>query len=75
MNLDLFHDMLRSFLRKEPFRPFVVELEDGEQILIDEPTVAFNGRLAGYLSPSYDLIEFRCDQVKQIRPATQGAAP
>jgi hypothetical protein len=74
VNQETFEDALRSFLRREPFLPFVVELASGEQITVEEPTVAFNGGAAGYLSPSYDLKEFACENVRDIRLAAQEPA-
>jgi hypothetical protein len=74
MTEETFEQMLRTYLRRKPFLPFVVELESGEQILIAEPTLAFDGGEAGYLSPSYELKEFACEQVRDIRPVTLGTA-
>ncbi len=62
MKQELFQQTLRSFLQREPFLPFVVELRDGRKIAVDEPTVAFAG--AGvYFSPAYDLHDFKCEDV------------
>ena len=74
MELEVFQETLRSFIRREPFVPFVVELLNGEQIVVAEPTVAFNGGFAGYFSPSYDILEFRCEQVQAIRLLSREAA-
>jgi hypothetical protein len=66
-----FRRTLRQFVQREPFLPFVVELTTGKKIVVEEPTVAFGGGVAGYFSPSFELINFHCDNVKQIRLATQ----
>jgi hypothetical protein len=50
MNQEQFQQTLREFIRREPFRPFVVELVNGDPIIVVEPTVAFGSRKAGYLS-------------------------
>ena len=75
MNEELFQKTLREFLHRDPFLPFVVELTTGGRVVVDEPTVAFAGGAAVYFSPTYDLLEFRCDHVKDIRLATQETAP
>lgn len=64
---EAFHEKLREFIRREPFVPFVVELHDGRSIQIDEPTVAFGNDLAGYISPDYEILEFRREEVSVIR--------
>jgi hypothetical protein len=63
-----FEQTLRQFLRSEPFQPFIVELVDGKQLLIDEPhTVSLGTQAAGFLSPEYDFYSIRCEQVRDIR--------
>ena len=74
MKREVFEETLRGFLRREPFLPFVVELETGEQILVEEPTVAFADGFAGYFSPAYDITEFTCEQVRDIRLLAQETA-
>jgi len=75
MTQDTFQDTLRSFLRREPFQPFVIELVDGRQILVDLPhTVAMGSGAGGFITPEYDVIFFSCEQIRDIRAATQEAA-
>ncbi len=74
MNVEQFEDTLRTFLRREPFEPFVVELVDGRTVEVDEPGVAFAGGAASFLTPAYELIEFTFDDVREIRHAKHGAA-
>jgi hypothetical protein len=69
-----FEQTLRDFLHRQPFMPIVVELESGEQILIAEATLAFSDGFAGYLSPKFDLREFRCEEVRDIRLVTNEIA-
>jgi hypothetical protein len=66
-----FEQDLRLHLRREPFQPFLIELENGGLITITQPTVAFNEGFAGYLNPAYELVEFRSEDVRQIRLATK----
>jgi hypothetical protein len=74
MNQELFQQTLRSFLQRVPFLPFVVVLRDGRKIAVDEPTVAFAGGAGVYFSPEYDLHDFKCEDVRDIRLNTQEAA-
>ena len=75
MSQDVFLQTLRTFLRREPFQPFIVEFTDGKQLLIDDPhAVTIGTCVAGFLTPEYDLISFSCEQVRDIRMATQEAA-
>jgi hypothetical protein len=75
MKRETFEDTLRGFLRRDPFQPFIIQLESGEDILIEEPTVAFSDGFAGYFSPAYDIIEFTCEQVREMRLAARESAP
>ena len=68
MTQDAFEDALRTFLRSEPFRQFVVELLDGQKIVIDAPhTVALGGGGGCFMSPTYEFYTFECEQVRDIR--------
>ena len=73
MTNEQFEETLRQYLRREPFQPFVVELVDGRLIAIEEPKVVFGGGAASFFTPSYDLVEFACEDVQAIRPAIPGA--
>jgi hypothetical protein len=70
MDQQQFQQTLREFIRRKPFFPFVVELVNGEQIVVEEATVAFGTRMAGYISPAMEILEFTCDQVRDIRLMT-----
>jgi hypothetical protein len=70
MTEDRFAKTLREFIHRQPFRPFVVELADGEKIYVDYPSVAFSGCAAGFLSKDDGMIPFSCDQVRSISLAT-----
>jgi hypothetical protein len=74
MKIEQFEQTLRQLLRREPFQPFFVELVDGRIIAVDSPNVAFGGGAASFFTPSYDLVEFVCEDVQAIRPAVPGAS-
>jgi hypothetical protein len=73
MKKEDFEHTLRALLRAEPFQPFIVDLENGKQVHISQPTVAFNDGFAGYLNPAYELVEFACEDVRQIHLESKAA--
>ena len=70
-----FEDTLRRFLRREPFIPFVIEMLDGTQVEVDYPSVAFNQGGGCYFTSTFDLIEFHCNMVREIRLVSFETAP
>lgn len=44
-----FDETLRQWLRKDTFVPFVVELDDGQRIVIRQPVLAFGGGWASFI--------------------------
>jgi hypothetical protein len=56
--------------RQEPFQPFVVELLDGNSILVTKPSLAITIGGAIYWSPEDELIDILADQVRSIHLAT-----
>jgi hypothetical protein len=59
MSPDTFEQTLRCFLRREPFEPFIIELAEGRQLLIDLPhTVSVGGGGGAFISPEYELVLF-----------------
>jgi hypothetical protein len=54
-----FTETLRSFLRKEPFVPFPVELVHGESFTVDRPdAVSLGGGAAGFLADNGEIYFF-----------------
>jgi hypothetical protein len=72
MSTEQFEEALRQLLRREPFQPFAVELLDGRVLLVNHPQVAFGGGAATYFTPSYDLVEFACEDVQAFRLLVPG---
>jgi hypothetical protein len=75
MTEELFTQQLREFIRRQPFEPFVVELQDGRSLLINRPAVVFHGGAAGFISDTDGLVDFSCDEVRRMGPAKWEAAP
>jgi hypothetical protein len=68
MTIDTFEQSYMAFKYRKPFQPFVVELEDGRQIVIADPSgLVFNPPAVGYLSPEDELINFSCEEVRAFR--------
>jgi hypothetical protein len=74
MTPEQFDQTLRQFKHREPFEPFVVELLDGRAIEIVRPNIAFNEGFASFFTPDSELVNFACEEVREIRPAAQGVA-
>ena len=72
MSVEQFEETLRQLLRREPFQPFMVELLDGRVLTVNHPQVAFGGGAATYFTPTYDLVEFACEEVQAIRLLVPG---
>jgi hypothetical protein len=69
-----FDTTLRQWLTRKQFVPFVVETEDGREILIREPVLAFGGGSAGFIDPDDGaLVGFSSEDVKAIRAAGKGS--
>jgi hypothetical protein len=69
MTQELFEQLLRENIRRKPFLPFVVEMNDGKRIIVDNPSVAFNDGGAVYVGDDR-LDDFVCEDVKSIRLVT-----
>jgi hypothetical protein len=69
-----FEDTLRQYLRREPFEPFAVDLLDGRVIEVDQPTIAFDGGGALFLTAD-GFEQFVCEEVRTFRPTGQQASP
>jgi hypothetical protein len=66
MTPEAFEQRLIALVHREPFAPFVVELEDGRRIAVDHPAVAINNGGAGFLSDADGLVDFSCRDVRRI---------
>jgi hypothetical protein len=73
MTVDQFQRELRSHKHRQPYRPFVVVLNDGRSIFVDEPAIAFDGGRAVFLGPE-DVEIVDCEQVTEIRLVEQEPA-
>jgi hypothetical protein len=64
---DNFRAALRSFTRRRPFQPFVVELVTGERIQVRHPEVlVLGGDVAVYNHPNRAVLLFDGESVCQL---------
>jgi hypothetical protein len=63
-----FEQAMQTFLHRRPFKPFLIELDDGEKWVVDKPEAVFHylGGTAIYFRPdsSFDFVD--CVSVKQL---------
>jgi hypothetical protein len=63
-----FSDVLRAFSHRRPFRPFMVELVNGEHFIVQHPeALAFNAGKGVYISPSGEFVLFDHEGVADVR--------
>jgi hypothetical protein len=64
-----------ELIHREPFVPFVVEMNDGESLEIRHPRLAINGGGAGFIGPDGGLVDFEFKTVRSIIvPNTEAVA-
>jgi hypothetical protein len=78
MTADDFNRAILERLRREPFKPFIVELLDGEQVEIDRPrSLAIRGGTAGGFGRNRKIIRldsYNVARVFDVLPTVQNAA-
>jgi hypothetical protein len=56
-----------ELIHREPFVPFIVEMNDGQLLEIPHPRLAINGGGAGFFGPDGGLVDFWFKNVRSIR--------
>ncbi|MFM9960289.1 MAG: hypothetical protein ACKV2Q_03590 [Planctomycetaceae bacterium] len=75
MKDDAFQKSLRAFVRRRPFKPFVVELVSGDRIVIQHPeALAMNGTAAFYLNPDSEYAFFDSSTVSQLADISENGS-
>jgi hypothetical protein len=74
MTQPLFERQLRERMRREPFEPFEVIIDDRRTIFVDKPTVAFGGGRAGFIGPDGVVEFFACEHVIEFRRSEEEPA-
>jgi hypothetical protein len=70
-----FREVLRAFQQRKPFKPFVVELVNGQEILIQHPeALAFQGGAGVYISPQTEFVLFDHEGVADVRDPRKNKA-
>ncbi len=65
-------EKLTELVHREPFSPFVVELNNGDSIDVTRPP-AFNEASAVFFGADGGLVEFWFRNVRNIKPMKSGA--
>jgi hypothetical protein len=67
MNAHTFAAALRAFVRRQPFRPFLVGLTSGDRFRIQHPeALSMRGDVAMYTAPDDTVKLFDCSSVCQL---------
>ena len=67
MTKEAFEKSLRSFQKRKPFKPFMIELTSGSTLQINHPeAVATYAGAAVHLSPDRDYTMFDADRVAKV---------
>ena len=74
MSIDIFTQTLRKLLKQDPFLPFFVVLTDGGQLIVDQPSVAFDGGKAAVFAAPGDLVFIEHEEVSHMGAAVPGVA-
>jgi hypothetical protein len=70
-----FDQVVRAFLERQPFRPFVIEFEEGERFVVDKPEAlmapAFGKTVYFRPDGSFDFVDSEnVSQVVELSAAT-----
>ena len=67
MQADTFHETMRAFKYRRPFRPFTVALINGDRVEVDHPdAIVVRGGTALYARPGGAPVVFDYEGVSQI---------
>jgi hypothetical protein len=67
-----FDDQLRALVRQRPFRPFEIELLDGQRLWIDDPqALGFDGGGGSFIDPDEEIHFFNHATVRRIGEASR----
>jgi hypothetical protein len=75
MQTEAFEASLRSFVRRAPFQPFIVELTSGTRFKVLHPeALAFNAHRAVYIAPDGTVSMFDHESVCQLLESADAPA-
>jgi hypothetical protein len=67
-------EKMTELIHREPFVPFVVEMNDGKLVDVPHERVAFDDTGAVFIHPDGALVDFEFKTVRAIRLANSEAA-
>jgi hypothetical protein len=66
MTIEQSEKVFRSFLGRRPFQPFVLEMDDGRRIVVDNPQAfGFAGGAIGFIGPD-EIYLLRVENVVDV---------
>jgi hypothetical protein len=68
MTRTVLEQTMKAFLHRKPFRPFVIELEDGQQWVVGQPEAVFyhTGGTGMFFHQDGSMDFLDCENVKQL---------
>ena len=73
MSIKELEEQVIQLKHQRPFRPFEVELKDGQVIEIRQSNLCINETGAGYLSKDDEIVDFNFADVRELRPLKRKA--
>lgn len=75
MTAEEFDATLTRLKHHKPFIAFIVEMDDGRQVVIERPQIAFDSNGATYIKPGFELVQFCREEVKAMRHVPKEMRP
>lgn len=73
MTLEQVEKKVAEMVHRQPFIPFVVEMTDGQTLLVPHGRLAFDNTGAGFIGADGGLVDFEFKNVRTIRLYTPEA--
>jgi hypothetical protein len=73
MTVKQVEEKMVELIHREPFVPFIVEMNNGEMLDVPHAGVAFDEKGAVFIGPDGGLVDFEFNTVRAIRPTNSEA--
>ncbi len=72
-----FERAMQTFLRRQPFKPFVIEFDNGQQWVAGQPEAVsyYTGDSALYFRPDGSMDFVDCENIRQLLELTTAPSP
>lgn len=61
-----FENTMVAFKRRQPFIPFVVEMQDGTALVVDRPSIVIGGGGATFITADFDFVDIPGENVLSV---------